>query len=240
LAAEERTSMSVDLDARNEKGGRMKRLTHVTTVVALALLILGGEAQAQNMRAGINAGVDFSTLGGDIAELVGTGAKTKTGFSAGAFFGVDLSTMFRIQLNGQYVQKGAKFEESGVTVTFDVPYVEFLLPVTFLIPIENSSITPRIYVGPSLAFEMSCDVKAEFEDQSESISCSDADAPTKSTDYGVLFGAGVDFALGSGALTLDVLYNLGLADLNDYPDDPNTVKNRNIQIMLGYAFLFGN
>ena len=218
----------------------MKRVVHITAAVALALLIMSGQAQAQNMRAGINAGVDFSTLGGDIAELVGTGAETKTGFSAGAFFGVDVSRMFRLQLNGQYVQKGAKFEESGASATFDVPYIEFLLPVTLLIPIENSSITPRIYVGPSLAFEMSCDLKVEFDGQSETMSCDDGGAPTKSTDYGVFFGGGIDFAVGSGALTLDVLYNLGLADLNDYPDDSNTVKNRNIQILLGYAFLFGN
>jgi len=217
----------------------MKRFTSIITTGALALLILGGQAQAQTMRAGVNAGVSFSTLGGDIADLVGTGAKTKTGFSAGAFFGVNLSTMFRLQLNGQYVQKGAKFEEAPVTVTFDVPYIELLLPVTLLVPIEGSSITPRIYVGPSLAFEMSCDVKLEAEGQSETLSCDDADAPTKTTDYGVFFGGGVDFALGSGELTLDVLYNLGLADLNDFPDDPNTVKNRNLQILLGYAFLFG-
>jgi hypothetical protein len=219
----------------------MKRLVHLTTVVALALLILGGQAQAQNMRAGINAGVDFSSLGGDIDDLVGVSAGTKTGFSAGAFFGVDLSTMFRLQLNGQYVQKGAKFEEEPVTATIDVPYIEFLLPVTFLIPIENSSITPRIYAGPSLAFEMSCDLKVEFDGQSESTPCEDEIGNgTKSTDYGVFFGAGVDFGLGSGELTLDVLYNLGLANINDSTVENETVKNTNIQILLGYAFLFGN
>ena len=218
----------------------MKRVIHLTAAVALAVLIMSGSAQAQSKRAGINAGVDFATLGGDIEELVGVSASTSTGFSAGAFFGVNVSRMFRIQLNGQYVQKGAKFEESGATATFDVPYIELLLPITFLIPIESSSITPRIYVGPSLAFEMSCDLKLEEGGQSETISCADAGAPTKSTDYGVLFGAGVDFGLGSGELTLDVLYNLGLVNLNDFPGDDLSVKNRNIQILLGYAFLFGN
>jgi hypothetical protein len=219
----------------------MKRVVHLTAAVALAVLIMSGQAQAQNMRAGINAGVDFASLGGDIDELVGVSAKTKTGFSAGAFFGVDVSSMFRLQLNGQYVQKGAKFEEGGATLTFDVSYIELLLPVTFLIPIENSSITPRIYAGPSLAFEMSCDLKAEFDGQSETESCTDAIGnPTNSTDYGVFFGAGVDFGLGSGALTLDVLYNLGLADLNESVAENETVKSRNIQILLGYAFLFGN
>jgi hypothetical protein len=218
----------------------MKRLVHLTAAVALALSIVSGPAHAQSKRAGINAGVDFATLGGDIADLVGVDPSTKTGFSVGAFFGVDVSNMFRIQLNGQYVQKGAKFEEGGATATFDVPYIELLLPLTFLIPIENSSITPRLYLGPSLAFEMSCDLKFEEGGTSATESCEEASAPTKSTDYGIFFGGGIDFGLGSGELTLDVLYNLGLANLNDFPGDDATVKNRNIQILLGYAFLFGN
>jgi hypothetical protein len=219
----------------------MKRFINLTAAVALALSIMSGPAQAQNMRAGVNAGVDFASLGGDIDDLVGVSAGTKTGFSAGAFFGVDLSTMFRLQLNGQYVQKGAKFEEGGVTATIDVPYIELLLPVTFLIPIEDSSITPRIYAGPSLAFEMSCDLKVELDGQSQTETCEDEIGNgTKSTDYGVFFGAGVDFGLGSGALTLDVLYNLGLANINDSPVENETVKNTNIQILVGYAFLFGN
>ena len=223
-----------------EKGEIMKRFIHLTAAVALALSIVSGPAQAQSKRAGINAGVDFATLGGDIADLVGVDPSTKTGFSVGAFFGVDVDKMFRIQLNGQYVQKGAKFEESGATVTFEVPYIELLLPLTMVIPIESSSITPRLYVGPSLAFEMSCDIKFEEGGTSDTESCSDAGAPTKSTDYGVFFGVGVDFGLGSGELTLDALYNLGLANLNDFEGDTDTVKNRNIQILLGYAFLFGN
>ena len=219
----------------------MKRATHITAAVALALVVISSQAEAQNRRAGVNLGVDFMTFGGDIDQLVGVSAQTVTGFSAGAFFGVDVSRMFRIQLNGQYVGKGAKFEESGVRLTFDVPYIELLLPVTLLIPIESSSITPRVYAGPSLAFEMSCDVKAEVTGEpAVTVDCDTAGVTTKSTDYGVFFGAGVDFGLGAGEIMLDVLYNLGLANLNDFPGETETVKNRNLQILLGYAFLFGN
>jgi hypothetical protein len=209
--------------------------------VALAVLVMSGQTQAQSKRAGVNLGIDFSTLGGDIDELVGTNAESVTGFSAGAFLGIDVSRMFRIQLNGQYVQKGAKFEESGVRLTFDAPYVELLLPVTLLIPIEGSSITPRFYAGPSLAFETSCDVTLEVEGETPvTVACSDFDAPTTTTDYGVFFGAGVDFAVGAGEIVFDVLYNMGLANINNYPGDTETIKNRNFQILVGYAFLFGD
>jgi hypothetical protein len=45
---------------------------------------------------------------------------------------------------------------------------------------------------------------------------------------------------GPGAITIDALYNLGLANMNDFPGDPNTVKNRAIQILVGYGFRFGS
>ena len=219
----------------------MNRGLRIVAAAALAVFIMSGQAQGQDKRAGVNLGIDFSTLGGDIEELAGTNAETTTGFSAGGFIGIDVSNVLRIQLNGQYVQKGAKFEESGVRLTFDVPYVELLLPVTLLIPIESSSITPRVYAGPSLAFETSCDITLEVPPEpAVTVACSDFDAPTKTTDYGVFFGAGVDFAVGAGELVLDVLYNLGLANINNFPGDTETIKNRNFQILLGYAFLFGN
>ncbi len=219
----------------------MERAVHITATLALAILIMSGQAHAQNTRAGFNMGIDFSTFGGDIEQLVGISAQTVTGFSVGGFFGVDVSRMFRIQLNGQHVGKGAKFEESGVRVTFDVPYIEFLLPVTLLIPIENSSITPRVYAGPSLAFETNCEAKGEATGEpAVTRSCNGVGIPTKSVDYGVFFGAGVDFSLGAGEIVLDVLYNLGLANINDFPGDTEQIKNRNLQIMLGYAFLLVN
>ncbi len=220
----------------------MKRLTHIVAAVALALAMVTGQTNAQNMRAGINGGVDFAKLGGDIDDALGVSADTKTGFSVGAFFGVDLARMFRLQLNGQYVQKGTQFEEQGVKLEFKLNYIELLLPLTLLIPIENSAITPRLYAGPSVAFESTCKLKASFQGESEEVDCDseEAEAPTKSTDFGVFFGAGVDFGVGPGQITLDVLYNLGLADINDFPDDPTEIKNKNLQILLGYALLFGS
>lgn len=52
---------------------------------------------------------------------------------------------------------------------------------------------------------------------------------TKSVDFGVLFGV----------VALDVLYNLGLSDINDVAGSETSLKNRNIQITIGYALLLG-
>jgi len=222
------------------KGEFMKRVTYLTAAVALALLVIGSQAEAQNKRAGINAGIDFATVSTNTTDDF----SSKTGFSAGGSFGVDLAKMFRLQLNAQYVQKGTSFSELDIDFDINLTYIELLLPLTLVIPIEDSPITPRLYAGPSVAFEMTCKVGASFDGQSVSADCVDEDLETniqtKSTDFGVFFGGGVDFAVGSGEITFDVLYNLGLTNMNDIPDDPAEFKNRNLQILLGYAFLFGN
>ncbi len=223
----------------------MKRLTHIVATVAVALVMVTGQTYAQNMRAGVNAGVGFANLSGDIESYLEASAKAKTGFSGGAFFGVDLARMFRVQLNGQYVQKGTKFEDAAFNVEGKVKltYIELLLPLTLLIPIEGSAITPRLYGGPSVAFEATCKIEVSFPETTDEVDCSDPDieAPTASVDVGVFFGGGIDFAVGAGEITLDVLYDIGLTNINTFDEpDPDVIRNTNLQILLGYAFLLGS
>ena len=220
----------------------MKRLGSTALAILLATT-LATPGIAQNVTAGVKAGVDFANLGGDFEQLIETNTKLKTGFSAGAFLGFDLSRLFRLQAELQYVQKGSKASEEDVEGTFKLDYMEVLVPLTLLIPIEGGAVQPRLYVGPSLAFEMSCKVKLEAGGMSQQFDCSDEEigAPTLSPDYGVFFGGGIDIPAGSGAVTLDVLYNLGLRDIADEdPTDPViSVKNNNIQILVGYGFRLG-
>lgn len=219
----------------------MKGITRVLMLSAFALVFATGSAFAQmGMRAGVKAGVDFSNLGGDAEQLLETSLKSKTGFSAGAFLGFDLHRMFRLQLEGQYVQKGTKAEEQGVDVKIKLDYIEFMVPLTLLIPTEGS-VTPRLYAGPAVGIEASCKFSGTEGGVTIDVDC-DSDeigAQTKSVDFGVFFGGGVDFAVGPGALTLDVLYNLGLSNINDVPDTSESIKNQNIQVMAGYAFMIG-
>jgi hypothetical protein len=163
----------------------------------------------------------------------------KTGFSFGGFFGMDLHRYFRLQLDGQFVQKGAKFSEGGEEVKAKVSYFEFLLPLTLTIPTEGT-VTPRLYAGPALGFESSCKLSGEEGGVSVDVDCSTAGVQSKSTDFGIFFGGGLDLAAGPGEIMFDVLYNLGLSNVNDTPGATQyELKNRNIQVLVGYAFLFG-
>ncbi len=218
----------------------MTRVVHFAAIVAVALLLWSGRAQAQNSRAGFILGVNISNLGADTEQLFGVNAQTVTNLSGGGFFGLDVSRLVRLQLIGQYVRKGAKFEDEGIRITVTIPYIEFLLPVALLIPAGEGSITPRVYAGPSLAFESKCEAKGEAVGEPVlTRSCEGVGIPTKGVDYGVFFGGGVDFSVGAGEIALDVLYNLGLGNINDFEGDTEAIKNRTFQIMVAYAFLLG-
>ena len=213
----------------------MKRLFTVS-LATLALFCLATPSFGQRLSAGPKVGVNFSTWSGDIEDV-----DTKTGFNVGAVFGIDLSEYFRLQIEGQYVQKGVKDSEQGLTAKIKVDYIEFLFPATLTIPTGSGAVTPRFFAGPSLAFEMNCTVTAEYQGSDDSASCSDGGLESKSVDFGLLIGAGLDVATGnSGAVFLDILYNLGLVNINDTPGGEDvSVKNRNIQIDAGYKFFFG-
>jgi hypothetical protein len=217
------------------------------SLAAVPLAFFASPVMAQKLSLGINGGVDFAKLKIKDTETEDTETlDSKTGFSAGATFGVQLHPYFNLGLQGQYVQKGGQETEDGVTIKFKGDYFELLLPLTLTIPIENSPLTPRLYAGPAIGFEVGCKLSAEGGGMSESVDCdaisditgdTSDNIETESTDYGVFFGGGLDYAVGNGAITLDFLYNLGLGDITK--EESEEVKNQVIQIFAGYKFFLG-
>lgn len=215
----------------------MKRFLLSSSLAVLLVAFVASPGLAQKLSAGVRGGVSIANLTGD--DISDT--SSKLGFVGGAFLGVDLSEYFRIQFEGQYVQKGAEDEEDGATLKINLNYIEFMVPFTLTIP-TNSAIAPRLYAGPALGIEASCSLSAEVGGSEESIDCDDPGADVdarKSTDFSVFFGGGVDIAVGSGAITLDVLYDLGLSSLDDSGLEAD-IKNKNLLVMAGYRFFFGS
>ncbi|MGD2217946.1 MAG: porin family protein [Gemmatimonadales bacterium] len=216
-----------------------KATSIVLAVLVLALVVTPG--QAQNLSLGPRVGIGFANVGGDVEDT-----NSNFGFNIGGTFGIQLHDYFRLEINGQYVQKGFS-EEGPVEIdgivegkgSFNVNYLEFMVPATLTIPIPNSPITPRLLMGPALAIEVSCGISAEAADIEVSFGCGEVDVETKSIDFLIFFGGGVDFSLGVGALSVDLLYDLGLTNLNDVTGDPTSIKSRNFQIVTGYRFFLG-
>ena len=194
----------------------MKRLIALATPMLLALLPTG-TVQAQ-ISVGLRGGLSYSELSG---EQINT--DSKTGFMGGVYAGVKISNNWVIMPEVSYIQKGAKVEGADIgtgaplTVTTDIDYVELLLPIGINFSVESESLQPRLYAGPTLGFALSCEVKPDTDEPP-----SDCKDDIKSSDYGIVFGFGVELGSGLGAFLADLRYDYGIADINDTGDDITT------------------
>jgi hypothetical protein len=183
------------------------------------------------MQIGPKAGLNLANLSGDDIE----DTDSKTGFAGGVFFMYKFSDMFAIQPEAYYSMKGAtdKFDYEGGTidVTYSFDYIEVPLLLKLLIPIENSSINPAIFAGPFVGFNTTAKAKAEADGQSEEQDVEDF----KSTEFGLAFGGGLGFPVGTNELGFDVRYILGLSTLDDSAEEAD-VKNSVINFNVYFGF----
>jgi hypothetical protein len=59
---------------------------------------------------------------------------------------------------------------------------------------------------------------------------------TKSTDYGLVFGGGIDFSLVLLKITVDARYCLGMANIDKTATGTDTRKNKAIMVLVGIGF----
>jgi hypothetical protein len=185
--------------------------------IILALL-LATSAFAQGISFGVKGGVNYTSLSGDD---VPDGLGWKLGFGGGVVAALNVMDMFVIQPEVLYTMKGG--EDPDEEYSFDLTYVEVPVLLKYSVPMEGM-ISPNFFVGPSLGILMS----AEFAEE-------DVKDDLKTMDFGVVVGAGVDFDMGTGKVTLDGRYTLGLMSIDDSGEEQDW-KNGAISVMLGYMF----
>lgn len=201
----------------------------VAVFAAMFAFGLGGvqQAEAQQNMVGVKGGFISSELSGDFADV-----ESRTGFGFGAFLQVMVGPNFSIQPEALYLSKGAS--EEGGDGEVKANYLQVPVLVQYHLP--TPGVSPRLFAGPSIAFETGCDV----EEGGISTSCEDALINTKSADFGLVFGAGVDIPAGGVVVTLDGRYDMGVTNLSDEAEEVDVeVKNRAWEFFAGVGFPFG-
>lgn len=179
---------------------------------------------------GIKLGLNLAGLGGgDVRDT-----NWKTGFSVGGFLTYRINNLIAIQPEVLLTKKKANSEKDveGGTWKYkvDLWYLEIPVLVKVALPIK-SSLNPSVIAGPSIALKLSGKGKSEFTEGVVDKSV----GGFESYDFGIIFGADVEFTLGffkQGKFSADVRYNLGLVKINTEKD----IKTRAITFMLGYRF----
>jgi hypothetical protein len=234
------------ITVREERG--MKHLFK-TLLFAMVIFVISQPASAQLMGIGVKGGVNFSNISGsffvedediEIGDL-----KYKTGLILGASYNIPLLPTVSFQPEILYASKGGKFEESisfeGESLNFegsiDLTYIEVPLLVKLHLP--TPGMIPNFYLGPAIGFRSAAKAKFEYSGSFMGIPFSesfeeDIKEEVKSTDFGLVLGAGIEFPLTAFNLTADLRYTMGLSSIAE--DEDLDLKNKAITFMIGVVF----
>jgi hypothetical protein len=238
------------LEFFNQKTSIMKLMAKIFGVIFMMLIsVTLVTAQVSiGLKAGLNLAKDHFNEE-SINEF--------TEFMPALYFAVPvelgISDIFAIQAEPGFIQKGVKmveetvFEyEPGVFRTTDLDArtkFNFInLPILAKAKFGSETVKFFAIAGPEVAYALNAKTKMEMtvtngitEKMEESEDIDFEEDKISRWDYGLIFGAGVEAQIGSGWITLDGRYNLGL---NNYiqleGEDVTKAYHRGIGILIGY------
>jgi len=205
-------------------------------VVACAVLLgclgsIAGGAQEgparRSLRIGPVASAVFSSFTGSDA----TDVSSRTVFSAGAAATVGLGPSLFFQPQVLYSLKGANASTGGDPAVYKLGYVELPLLVGYRVPMRGTGVRPFVVAGPTVAFMLRC--HGHLVGDSTDHECNDngEGVRTKSTEFGVTAGGGLELPVGGGMLALSARYSRGLSDIvSDY-----NIRNAGVSVGLGWS-----
>lgn len=173
---------------------------------------------ATDVLVGVKGGLSLANLTGEDVY----NNSTSPGVTGGAFARYHFTNMFSLQPEVLFAMKGAEFAVGDIEAEQTSNYLE--IPILFRVawPSENK-FEPSLFVGPALGILLSNKIT-----DGAKIDLNDA---SKSTDFGVVVGAGLDCTLGNGRVLLDVRYERGFTSWSDDLDEKHSV----VSFMIGYG-----
>jgi len=160
----------------------------------------------------------------------------RAGVTAGGLVNVELSPVWSLQGEIQYTTKGGrentdKQPEGDISNELYLSYLEApILVRAALLP--SASVRPVVFGGIAWAFRLSCTFDDFPDGESDQRSCSEAGFDPESSDFGVVFGGGVDIDAGPGAILVEARGTVGLKTIEQ--SGQADVKNRSIALLVGY------
>jgi hypothetical protein len=206
----------------------MKKFTFALMLAAV-MVFAAAPLFAAGMTFGVKAGLNLANLTGDIKDT-----SMKVGMAGGAFLTYNITEIFAVQPEVLFMMKGAKGKaEDGTDGKWSVNYIEIPVLLKVNLPTEGK-MDPFLAVGPGIGILMS-----SKQSDGESVDVKDY---TKSTNFGIIAGAGVAYQMEKATLSLEARYEIGLATIakNAAGDDSavDSIKTSDISILVGYGFAF--
>jgi len=213
--------------------------------VALVFILMPALSQpvcAQGvMVKGVKFGANFSNFHGDAVNPPDDtdgdfGWNNKIGFCAGGFLALKVGEIFAFQPEVFVTTKGARDEEEFQGQKFSakitLTYLEIPLLAKIIVPVQGN-IKPNLFAGPALALKLNGKSKVT----TPTISREEDIEDLKNSDFSLVAGAGLDFVLPGGGVTLmfEGRYVLGLTSIDGSAGKAD-IKNKAFSFLLGVGF----
>ena len=179
----------------------------------------------------------FSTSGPAIgaSQIIGVGGGFGVAFPVSGRYGV--------QLGAQFAQKGARMTQRAGDVSANADVTFDNLDFTALARISALTVANfPVYalVGPYASFELGCrfvlDAALGAERLGASGDCGSRNIDTRSMDFGVSGGLGIEMGTGETRITAGLLYYYGIQDIDKVVGD--AARHRVLNIHVGVARTF--
>ena len=214
----------------------MKKQLILCVVVALTLVLSQSMlAQDNPINLGARLGLNLGDVSFDPDLPSEVTNSMRTGFAFGAYGEIGVAENFFITGEFLYLQSGTVLKEGSEEITFKADYLSIPISAKYKFAIENSTVKPFVFGGPTIGFN----AKAEYVSGS---STEDVGKNTESINFGIHFGAGVEFEVYPGTnLFFDAGYGLGLSNGYKHTDDSifgsnQKIYSRDIGIKAGVSF----
>ncbi|WP_419856655.1 outer membrane beta-barrel protein [Candidatus Palauibacter irciniicola] len=219
----------------------MRRI--VTSLLPLLIPLLIAAPLMAQTTLGFRGGLSDATVSTDVEGVPDQDARR--GVVAGLDLSFPVGGTVELRIGGAYVQKGTELSvdlpSEGIRGSgrIEADWVQASALVRIGTP-RDSGASFGLLLGPWAASLLSCNRSlsvdaGELGSVNESASCDDV---TKSTDFGVAAGAGVEMAISDGLrLGVDLIYSLGLANIDDTSTEDT--KTRHVALQAGFVIPFG-
>ena len=217
------------------------RITGLFVLTALIFTLAAVPARAQDespLRFGLKLGLNISDFRGDDGiEGGGELIDWKAGFCGGVFMSYAINDWFSVEPELLYSMKGMKLALMGVSVAWNLDYIEVPVLALFRLPFWNK-VKPFAYTGPAIGFNVRSEISAKYEDEEESV---DLEEFTNTVDFSLVFGVGIYIPIAGHEIIFDVRYVPGFSNI--YTDEFEEAAgvsveqfNDTISFLLGYEF----
>lgn len=217
-----------------------QKLTAIACFALVALTATQASAETKFVGLGLKLHGSFASASYDKEEINDL-VDSKLGYGGGLQFQVEFHKLFALQPELMFINKGHSFKTSGLIntdTTLSTSYAQ--LPILFVLQLPIPVVKPKLMAGPHLAYfitgTQTIDATVGGKETSNSVELTTDEV--EGFDLGITAAAGVDIALDSYVLTVDLRWERGLLGVSAKDDSANDFVHTATSLNIGALFTF--